>query len=125
MNQTIPADAYPVVVTAVDVPGHAEVSNLHQQAVAHQAVAGSQISVHKVLGGQVNHAWGNLGGNVQHLGKAQLSVGLQWLAIYQDHGIWAVGSVLQRIVDDDLMYLYLYWWILDNVDLSSVVLFYS
>lgn len=52
----MPAEAYPVVVTAVDVPGHAEVSNLHQQAVAHQAVAGSQISVHKVLGGQVNHA---------------------------------------------------------------------
>lgn len=86
--------SYPVVVAAVDIPGHAEVSNLDQQAVAHQAVAGCQISVDKVLWGQVDHAWGNLAGDVQHLGKAQLSVGLQRLAIYQDHGIWAVGSGL-------------------------------
>lgn len=43
--------AYPVVVAAVDVPGHAEVSNLNQEAVPHQAIAGCQISVHEVLGG--------------------------------------------------------------------------
>lgn len=30
---------YPVIVAAVNVPGHAKVSDLDQQAVAHQAVA--------------------------------------------------------------------------------------
>lgn len=30
---------YPVVVSAVDVPGHAEVSDLYQQVLAHQAVS--------------------------------------------------------------------------------------
>lgn len=43
--------SYPVVVAAVDVSGHAEISNLDQQAIAHQAIAGCQISVDKVLGG--------------------------------------------------------------------------
>lgn len=88
--------SYPVVVTAVNVPGHAEVSNLNQQAIAHQTITGCKISVDKVLGAQVDHARGNLSGDVQHLGKAQLSVRLQWLAIYQDHGVWAVGSGLQK-----------------------------
>lgn len=89
-------NSYPVVVTAVDVPGHAEVSDLDQKAVAHQAVAGCQISVNKVLGGQVHHAWGNLGCDVQHLGKAQFAVGLQWLAVHQDHGVWTVCSETDR-----------------------------
>ena len=89
---------YPVVVAAVDVPGHAKVSNLDQKAIAHQTIAGCQISVDKVLGAQVDHTRGNLSGDVQHLGKAQLSVGLQWLAVYQDHGVWAMGSELKRIM---------------------------
>ncbi|TNN70145.1 hypothetical protein EYF80_019646 [Liparis tanakae] len=92
----IVARSYPVVVTAVDVPGHAEVSNLDQQAVAHKAITGCQISVDKVLGAQVDHARGDLGGDVQHLGKAQLSVGLQRLSVHQDHGVWAVGSGLKE-----------------------------
>lgn len=95
-SRTTLAEAYPVVVAAVDVPGHAKVSNLDQKAVADQAVAGCQISVHKVLRAQVHHARGNLSGNVQHLGKAQLPVGLQRLAVDQDHGVRAVGSGLER-----------------------------
>lgn len=74
-------NTYPVVITAVDVPGHAEISNLDQKAVANQAIAGCEISVDKVLRGQVDHAGGNLGSDVQHLGKAQFPVGLQRLAV--------------------------------------------
>ena len=86
------SESYPVVVAAVDVPGHAEVSDLHQQAVAHQAVACCQVSVHKVLRPQVHHARGDLRGDVQHLRQTQLPVGLQRLAVHQDHGVRTVGS---------------------------------
>lgn len=32
-------DTHPIVVHAVDVPRHAKVSDLHQEAVSHQAIA--------------------------------------------------------------------------------------
>lgn len=84
---------HPVVVSAVDVSGHAEVSDLHQQPVPHQAVACRQVSVHKVLRRQVHHARCDLSGDVQHLGQTQLPVRLQRLAVDQDHGVRAVSSV--------------------------------
>lgn len=61
-----------VVVCAVHVPGHAKVSDLDQQVFPDQAVPGGQVSVDKVLRGQVNHASSNLLGNVQHLGLCEL-----------------------------------------------------
>lgn len=82
---------YPVVVGAVDVPGHAEVSDLHQQVGPHQAVPGGQVPVYEVLGGQVDHARGDLAGDVQHLGEPQLAFRLAWLPVYKDHGIWPMG----------------------------------
>lgn len=63
---------HPVVVRAVDVSGHAKVSDLDQQVFSYQAVPGCQVSVDKVLGGQVDHASSNLLGNVQHLGLCEL-----------------------------------------------------
>lgn len=84
--------AYPVVVCAVDVPGHAKVSYLDHQTlshISHQAVACGQVPVHEVKGGQVDHARGDLGGDVQHLGKSELA---QWghLHLLQDMGVWTV-----------------------------------
>lgn len=84
-------DPYPVVVGAVDVPGHAEVSDLHQQVGPDQAVAGGQVPVHEVLGGQVDHARGDLAGDVQHLGEPQLAFRLARLPVHEDHGVWPVG----------------------------------
>jgi len=48
--------------------------------------------VHKVLGGQVDHPGRDLAGDVQHLGHAQLPVGLQGLSVNQDQGVRPVGS---------------------------------
>lgn len=42
---------YPVVIGAVDISGHAEVSDLHQQVGSNQAVPGGEVPVHEVLGG--------------------------------------------------------------------------
>lgn len=84
---------YPVVVGAVDVSGHAEVSDLHQQVGSNQAVPGGQVAMHKVLGGQVHHAGGDLTGNVEHLGEPQLAFRLAWLPIHKDHRIWPMGPV--------------------------------
>lgn len=84
---------YPVVVGAVDVSGHAEVSDLHQQVGSNQAVPGGQVAMHKVLGGEVHHAGGDLAGDVEHLGEPQLAFRLAWLPIHKDHRIWPVGPV--------------------------------
>lgn len=69
---TIIKNTHPVVVRAVNVSGHAKVSYLDQQVLSYQAVPGCQVSVDKVLGGQVDHASSNLLGNVQHLGLCEL-----------------------------------------------------
>lgn len=37
-NKEIDTYTYPVVIRAVDVSGHAEVSDLHQQVLTHQAI---------------------------------------------------------------------------------------
>ena len=47
---------HPVVICAVDVSGHAEVSDLDHQALAHQTVAGCQVTVDEVQRRQVDHA---------------------------------------------------------------------
>lgn len=82
---------HPIVVCAVDVSGHAEVSDLHHQALAHQAVAGCQVAVDEVQRRQVDHARGDLGGDVQHLRQRQLT---QWghLRLLQDTSVRAVSS---------------------------------
>lgn len=84
---------YPVVVGAVDIAGHAEVPDLHHQAVAvaDQAVAGGQVPVDKVQGGQVHHPGGHLRGDLQHLAEGQLPAGLAAPMALQDLGIWPVG----------------------------------
>lgn len=87
---------YPVVIGAVDVSGHAEVSDLHQQIGSDQAVPGGQVPVHKVLGSQVHHARGNLAGDVEHLGESQLAFRLARLPIHEDHSIWPMGPVRGR-----------------------------
>lgn len=79
--------AYPVVVGAVHVPGHPEVPNLHQEVLAHQAVAGGQVPVHEVLGGQVDHARGDLLRDVQHLRLRQLG---RRVAFGHQHGVRSV-----------------------------------
>lgn len=85
--------SYPIVVSAVDVSWHSEVSNFHEQPVAHQAVACRQVTVHKVLRRQVDHPWCDLSGYVQHLRQTQFPIGLKWLSVNQDHCIWTVSSV--------------------------------
>lgn len=84
--------SYPVIICAVNVPRHAKVSYFHQKAIPHKAVPGCQITVNEVLRCQVYHPSCNLAGYVKHLGKTKLSIGLQGLSIYQDHGVWPVGS---------------------------------
>ena len=84
---------YPVVIGAVDISGHAEVSNLHQQVGSNQAVPGGEVPVHEVLGGQVHHAGGDLTGDVEHLGEPQLAFRLARLPIHKDHCIWPMGPV--------------------------------
>ena len=78
---------HPVVVSAVHVPGHAEVPDLHQEVLAHQAVPGGQVSVHEVLGRQVDHARSNLLGDVQHLRLRQLR---RRVALGHQHGVRSV-----------------------------------
>lgn len=63
---------HPVVVSAVYIPGHTKVPNFHQEVLTNQAITGGQVSVHKVLGCQVDHACSNLLSNVQHLRLGQL-----------------------------------------------------
>lgn len=65
-------NTHSVVVCAVNISGHAKVSYLDHQAFSYQAIPGCQVSVDKVLGGQVDHASSNLLGNVQHLGLGEL-----------------------------------------------------
>lgn len=84
------AATHPVVVSAVHVPGHPEIPDFHQEVLADQAVAGGQISVHEVLGRQVDHARGYLLGDVQHLGLCQLR---RRVAFGHQHGIRPVGPV--------------------------------
>lgn len=63
--------------------------------MAHQAVAGGQVPVHKVEGGEVDHARGDLRGDVQHVAQRQRPLGLA-RALLQDLGIGAVGPAGQR-----------------------------
>lgn len=56
--------SYPVIICAVNVSGHAEVSYFHKKAVSYKAVPGGKISVYKVLGCQVDHPSCNLTGYV-------------------------------------------------------------
>lgn len=64
--------AHPVVICAVHISGHAEVSDLHEQVLPHQAVACGQISVNEMLRSQIHHAGCDLLSNVQHLRLSQL-----------------------------------------------------
>lgn len=89
-------DTHPVVVHAVDVPGHSEVSNLHQEAISHQAVACGQVTVHKVLWRQIHHTSCNLCSNMQHLRETKFAVALHRMAIHQDGGVWTMSPGEQR-----------------------------
>lgn len=82
---------YPIVVRAVDVPRHAEVSDLHHQALAHQAVARGQVAVDEVQRRQVDHARGDLRRDVQHLRHRELAQ-RGHLGLLQDTGVRAVSS---------------------------------
>lgn len=82
------AATHPVVVSAVHVPGHPEVPDFHQEVLADQAVASGQISVHEVLGRQVDHACSYLLGDVQHLGLGQLR---RRVAFGHQHGVRPMG----------------------------------
>lgn len=83
---------HPVIICAVNVSGHAEVPYFYEKSISHQAVPGCQITVNKMLRGQVDHACCNLAGYVKHLGQTQLPIVLQGLSINQYHGIWSMGS---------------------------------
>lgn len=85
-------NSHPVIICAVNVSGHAEVSNFDKKSIPHQAVPGRQITVNKVLRGQVDHACCNLTGYMKHLGQTQLAIVLQRQSINQYHGVWSVGS---------------------------------
>lgn len=80
---------HPVIVSAVDVPGHAKIPDLHHQVVAHQAVTGGQVTVDKVEGGEIDHARSDLRGDLQHVAQRQLPAGLP-LPLVQDLGVGAV-----------------------------------
>lgn len=61
----------PVVITTVQIPAHAKIGNLDGVVVPNQAVARSQISVHKIEGSQILHAGGNLGSHEQEVEAAE------------------------------------------------------
>jgi len=82
--------AHPVIIGAVDVPGHAEVPDLHHQLVTHQAVAGGQVAVDEVEGGEVDHARCDLRGDLQHVAQRQLPAP-PLLPLLQHLGVGAVG----------------------------------
>lgn len=84
-----------VVVCAVNISGHAKVSYLDQQVLPDQAVPGCQVSVDKVLGGQVDHASSNLLGNVQHLGLGELHQDTV-LTVCHEHCIRTVGPAREK-----------------------------
>lgn len=83
--------SYPVVIRAVDVPGHSKVSDLDHQALPHQAVSGGQVAVDEVQRGQVDHARGDLSGDVQHLRQRELPQ-RRHLGLLQDPSVRAVSS---------------------------------
>lgn len=60
-----------VVVRRVDVPGEAEVGDFHHHVLAHQAVPGGQIPVHKLALREVSHAGGHLPGDAELLGAGE------------------------------------------------------
>lgn len=95
-SHTWVSGTHSVVVCAVDVPGHAEISDLDQQVFPDQAVPGGQVPVDKVLGGQVDHAGGDLLGDVQHLGLGELHRDAV-LAIHDEHGVGTVGPVHRQV----------------------------
>lgn len=82
---------YPIVICAVDVSGHAEVSDFDHQAFPHQAIAGRQVAVDEVQRCQVDHARGNLGGDVQHLRQSELTQ-RGHLRLLQDTSVGAMSS---------------------------------
>lgn len=81
------AATHPIVVSAVHIPGHAKVPDFHQEVLPDQAVPGGQVSVHEVLGRQVDHARCDLLGNVQHLRLRQLR---RRVAFSHQHGVRSV-----------------------------------
>lgn len=85
------AATHPIVICAVDVSGHAKVSDLDHQALPHQTVAGCQVAVDEVQGRQVDHARGDLGGDVQHLRQSELPQ-RGHLRLLQDASVGAVSS---------------------------------
>lgn len=59
-----------VVVAAVQVSAHPEVSDLDGEASVQQAVPGGQVTVHKVQRGQVFHPRGDLHRHVEEVREA-------------------------------------------------------
>lgn len=89
-------DTHPIVIWTVNISGHPEVSDLHQQPVPHEAVAGGQVTVHKMLRRQVDHPCRYLRADVKHLREAELSVRLNRLTVHQDHGVGTVSSEMEH-----------------------------
>lgn len=114
-----PPAAYPIVICAVDVAGHAEVSNLDHQALPHQTVAGCQVPVDKVQGCQVDHARGDLGGDVQHLRQSELTQ-RGHLGLLQDTSIGAVSAKRDRGHTKEFCYFILNSFSCSLSDLLSV-----
>ena len=102
-----PMHSYPVIICAVNVSGHAKVSNFHQKTIPHQAVPCCQITMYKVLRCQVDHSSCYLTSNVKHLGETQLTVSLKRLPIYQDHSVWPMRSE-ETVIDSvrNLKYIF-------------------
>lgn len=95
---------HPVVVCAVDVSRHAEVPDLDHQALSHQTVAGRQVAVDKVQRCQVDHARGDLGGDLQHLRQSELTQ-RGHLGLLQDTSIGAVSSTDTRAQETDSFWI--------------------
>lgn len=94
--------SYPVIICAVNVSGHSEVSYFNQETIPHQTVSCCQVTVHKVLGCQVDHSCSDLTRYVKHLGKTQLPVALQSLSIHQNRGVWPMGSEKEVRVNENI-----------------------
>lgn len=94
-------DPYTVIVGAVDIPAHAEITNLDHQSLAHQTVSCGQVPVHKMKTCQVHHPRSDLASHGQQLPQTQ-GAWSHILPTSQQLGIRPMGSVNKKRSGDRL-----------------------
>ena len=58
---------YLVVITGIDISGHAKIWDFDHQLSTNKAVSGRQVTMDKMVSGEVDHTIGYLGGYVHQI----------------------------------------------------------